>query len=100
MFSGVKNDGDSGDLAEVEWHEIACGDGRTAGVTPTGDLYTLGSGNCDRLGHGNQVDIDKPKLVTCLTGKKLVHVSCGAYHTAVVTSDGDLYTWYVYKVPY
>ena len=49
-----------------------------------------------QLGHGqqsNKLNIDKPKLgtSTCLIGKKkVVHVSCGSFHTAVVTIEGEL----------
>jgi alpha-tubulin suppressor-like RCC1 family protein len=85
---------------EVEcWHDIACGNDHTAGVTPTGELYyAWGLGDDGQLGHGNHDDdLDKSKLVECLIGKKVVRVSCGACHTAVVTTDGDLYTWYVYS---
>ena len=98
MLPGIKKDGAAGGMHEVEWHDIACGDDHTVGVTPTGDLYAWGSGASGRLGHGNTIDIDKPKQVTCLIGKEVVHVNCGSWHTAVVTSDGDLYTWYVYKI--
>jgi RCC1 and BTB domain-containing protein len=79
------------------WHDIACGDYHTVGVTPTGDLYTWGRGAQGRLGHGNDDYLDKPKLVECLIGKKVVLVACGDEHTAVVTTEGEAYTWYVYE---
>ena len=98
MLPGIKKDGAAGGMHEVEWHDIACGGAHTVGVTPTGDLYTWGHGANGKLGHGNEENFDTPKLVTCLAGKKVVHAACGAWHTSVVTSDGDLYTWYVYKI--
>ena len=84
----------------VEWHQIACGGKHTVGVTPTGEVYTWGLSGHGELGHGRTVASNEPKLVTCLIGKEVVHVACGEEHTAVVTSKGELYTWYVYKVPY
>lgn len=45
------------------------------------------------LGHGNNIFQTIPKLVTALYKFKVVHVTCGSYHTAAVTSNGDLYTW-------
>jgi alpha-tubulin suppressor-like RCC1 family protein len=55
----------------------------------------LGYGEYGKLGHGNEVSISKPKHVISLIGKKVVDVNCGSTHTAVVTSEGGLYTWYV-----
>ena len=99
MLPGIKKEGGAADeIVQVEWHEIACGDVHTVGVTPTGDLYAWGLGDSGQLGHGNEGTINKPKIVTCLAGKKVVHAACGNYHTAVVTSDGELYTWCVLKV--
>ena len=102
MLPGVKKDGPAGGMPEEEWHQIACGEEHTAAVTPTGELYTWGPHGFGRLGQGNDDDdqTEEPKLVTSLSGKKAVNVSCGQSHTAVVTSEGELYTWYVYKVPY
>ena len=95
VLPGVKKNDTADEISEVEWHDIDCGSYHTAAVTPTGDLYTWGRGCWGRLGHGNNEKEDKPKHVTSLIGKKVVHVQCGNIHTAVVTSDGDLYTWYV-----
>ena len=80
-------------LDEDCWYQIACGGGHTAGVTLSGDLYTWGHGGCGQLGHGNQNSINQPKQVTSLIGKKVVHVACGVEHTAVLTSEGESYTW-------
>ena len=95
LIPGVKKDGGAGrsEMLEV----IVCGAFHTVGVTPKGDLYTWGSGCSGQLGHGDTNDVDKPKLVTSssLIDKEVVHVSCGGYHTALVTSEGELYTWYV-----
>ena len=57
-----------------------------------------GYGPNGRLAHGLNVAIDEPKLITSnsLIGKEVVHVSCGSWHTAVVTSQGEFYTWYGY----
>ena len=92
----AKDDGSGVIEAEDCWHQIACGDFHTVGITPTGDLYTWGQNDKGQLGHGDKRDISKPKLVTGnAIGKEVIHVSCGNRHTAVVTSDGELYTWYV-----
>lgn len=74
----------------VEWYQIACGYEHTAGLTRKGDILAWG-GNCSgQLGHGDDVDIGEPKLVTSsLFGKKVVHVACGELYT---------WYWYVYKI--
>ena len=104
LIPGVKKDGAgrSGMLEVEGWCQIVCGYYYTVGITPKGDLYAWGQGDCGQLGHDATNDVDKPKLVTSssLIGKEVVHVSCGEDHTAIVTSEGELYTWYDSKKPY
>jgi alpha-tubulin suppressor-like RCC1 family protein len=95
MLPCVKKDDAAHGNPEVEWHQIACGANCTVAITPTGELFTWGK--YFALGHGNLEQVDQPKQVASLIGKKVAHVSCGHHHTVVVTSEGDLYTWYVLK---
>ena len=57
LLEDVKGDG------PWEWSQIALGDGYSAAVTPNGELYTWGQGGYGSLGHENDDDILKPKLV-------------------------------------
>ena len=104
MLQGVKDAGGATReiLQEVEWRQIACGDYHTVAVTPNGEVFTWGRGARGRLGHGDQVDVDRPKQVVTdsFIGKEVVYVACGSWYTAVVTSGGELHTWYVFKGPY
>jgi alpha-tubulin suppressor-like RCC1 family protein len=95
MLPDVKKDGDADGMLEVEcWRQFACGTEHTAAVTPEGDLYTWGDSDSGQLGHGDQVGVDRPKLVTSgLICKNVVHVTCGDRHTVVITGHGDLFTW-------
>ena len=70
----------------------ACGF-HTGCLTEQGDLYTWGEGKFGRLGHGAERNCHAPKLVESLSGKKPRQVSCGGFHTAVVTEDGYLFTF-------
>ncbi|KAL7556435.1 hypothetical protein ACA910_020346 [Epithemia clementina (nom. ined.)] len=70
----------------------ACGF-HTAAVTDTGEVYTWGEGKFGRLGHGSERNGHVPQLVEALYGKKPRQVSCGGFHTAVVTEEGRLYTF-------
>ncbi|RWR76952.1 FYVE zinc finger [Cinnamomum micranthum f. kanehirae] len=75
---------------------VACGEYHTCAVTLSGDLYTWGDGtyNFGLLGHGNEVSHWVPKRVNGpLEGIHVSFISCGPWHTAVVTSAGQLFTF-------
>ncbi|XP_038719650.1 PH, RCC1 and FYVE domains-containing protein 1-like isoform X1 [Tripterygium wilfordii] len=75
---------------------VACGEYHTCAVTLSGDLYTWGDGtrNYGLLGHGNEVSHWVPKRVNGpLEGIHVASISCGPWHTAVVTSAGQLFTF-------
>ncbi|XP_068720941.1 E3 ubiquitin-protein ligase HERC2-like [Montipora capricornis] len=58
-----------------------------------GDVYSWGSGDGGKLGHGDNNFCDDPTLITGLAGKQVVQIACGSSHSAAVTSEGELYTW-------
>ncbi|KAG5577606.1 hypothetical protein H5410_057740 [Solanum commersonii] len=73
---------------------VACGENHTCAVTLSGDLYTWGDGDFGLLGHGNAVSHWVPKRVNGpLEGIHVSYISCGPWHTAVVTSAGQLFTF-------
>ncbi|XP_028762115.1 PH, RCC1 and FYVE domains-containing protein 1 isoform X2 [Neltuma alba] len=75
---------------------VACGEYHTCAVTFSGDLYTWGDGihNSGLLGHGNEVSHWIPKRVSGnMEGVHVSYVSCGPWHTAIVTSSGRLFTF-------
>ncbi|KAI8526045.1 hypothetical protein RHMOL_Rhmol13G0278100 [Rhododendron molle] len=73
---------------------VACGEYHTCAVTFSGDLYTWGDGQLGLLGHGNAVSHWAPKRVNGpLEGIHVSSLSCGPWHTAVVTSSGQLFTF-------
>lgn len=83
-------------LANINIELVACGEYHTCGITLSGELYTWGSGtyNVGLLGHGSEVNHWVPKRVNGpLEGIHVSSVSCGAFHTAVVTSSGQLFTF-------
>ena len=45
------------------------------------------------LGHGDNGWKYVPRIIQSLAGQVVVQVTCGSYHTAAVTGNGDLYTW-------
>ncbi|CAB4011045.1 Hypothetical predicted protein [Paramuricea clavata] len=73
---------------------VACGGNHTAVLTKRGSLFTFGSGMHGQLGHGPAFqDIALPKLVSTLQGKFASTVSCGESHTAVLTKNGEMYSF-------
>ncbi|KAM0947826.1 putative chromatin regulator PHD family [Dioscorea sansibarensis] len=83
-------------LVNMNIELVACGEFHTCAVTLSGDLYTWGDGNYNLgiLGHGNIVSHWIPKRVNGpLDGIHVSSISCGPWHTAIVTSSGQLFTF-------
>ncbi|XP_047080047.1 PH, RCC1 and FYVE domains-containing protein 1-like [Lolium rigidum] len=83
-------------LTGINIESVACGEFHTCAVSFCGDLYTWGDGmhNFGLLGHGSDTAHWIPKKVCGpLEGLHVSSVSCGPWHTAVVTSAGQLFTF-------
>ncbi|XP_045808668.1 E3 ISG15--protein ligase HERC5-like [Trifolium pratense] len=84
-------------------YEIACGAFHTALLThrkrPNDDTlesvcWTFGLGENGQLGHGTTQSSLIPELVQELPKFiNLVSIDCGLFHTCVVSSDGDVWSW-------
>ncbi|KAL5195279.1 PH, RCC1 and FYVE domains-containing protein 1 [Glycine soja] len=75
---------------------VACGEFHTCAVTMAGELYTWGDGthNAGLLGHGTDVSHWIPKRIAGpLEGFQVALVTCGPWHTALITSTGQLFTF-------
>lgn len=75
---------------------VACGEYHTCAVTMTGELYTWGDGSRHHglLGHGNDVSHWIPKKISGpLDGIQVSSIACGPWHTALVSSTGQLFTF-------
>lgn len=62
-------------------------------LTVDGKVFSWGEGDDGKLGHGNRMTYEKPKLIEALKSKRIRDVSCGSSHSAAITSSGELYTW-------
>mmetsp|Transcript_8791 Transcript_8791/g.26070 ORF Transcript_8791/g.26070 Transcript_8791/m.26070 type:complete len:173 (+) Transcript_8791:564-1082(+) len=96
--------GDTSDQDEPEYvdalrgvgiRQIACGSGHTVVLSTEGEVYTWGRGDDGRLGHGDNGWKYVPRITRSLERQVVTQVTCGSYHTAAVTGNGDLYTWCV-----
>ncbi|KAE8786579.1 putative E3 ubiquitin-protein ligase HERC1 [Hordeum vulgare] len=75
---------------------VACGEFHTCAVTTAGELYTWGDGthNIGLLGHGTDISHWIPKRISgALDGLQVAYVSCGTWHTALITTTGQLFTF-------
>ncbi|OAY36220.1 PH, RCC1 and FYVE domains-containing protein 1 isoform X2 [Manihot esculenta] len=81
-------------LKDINVELVACGEYHSCAVTLSGDLYIWGgsSQNFGLLGYRNENWVPK-KLNGPLEGIHVSSVSCGPWHTAVVTSAGQLFTF-------
>lgn len=67
-------------------------------LTSNGRVLSFGTGQYGALGHGYSAgkqlpDMLRPQYIESLNGVCCVCVAAGELHSAIVTSDGDVYTW-------
>ncbi|KAK6133677.1 hypothetical protein DH2020_032587 [Rehmannia glutinosa] len=97
---------------------IACGKKHALLITKKGEIFSWGEEAGGRLGHGVETNISHPKSIDVLNGKSIEmvacgerdeslgsqkvgliegllvsFVSCGPFHTALLTSAGRLFTF-------
>ncbi|XP_060835591.1 E3 ubiquitin-protein ligase HERC2 isoform X3 [Rhopalosiphum padi] len=58
-----------------------------------GKILSWGDGEDGKLGHGDTLTLDTPKLIDSLLSKRIFYIACGGAHSAAITSEGELYTW-------
>ncbi|EQC27454.1 hypothetical protein SDRG_14778 [Saprolegnia diclina VS20] len=72
---------------------VRCGGRHTCIVTATDELYTWGANDFGQLGLGDTRARSAPTLVTFPSSTRVLDVSLGQFHSAAVTTSGDVYTW-------
>ena len=73
--------------------DIAVGESFYCLLTDRGILLTLGQGAAGCLGHGDTLDLASPRIVEALLGDDITRLAAGPRHVAVVSGDGELFTW-------
>ncbi len=78
---------------------VACGSEHSVAVGQS-RMYSWGSGDGGRLGHGDYNDRWNPTEISALNGERIVDISCGTWHSACIVAippmrkdRGWLYTW-------
>lgn len=80
-------------LQEEKVVGAAAGQFHSVVVTARGEVYGFGYNRDYELGVGDNMDRVLPQMVPTLSGRKVVAVAAGGYHTLALTEDGALYTW-------
>ncbi|KAL3532222.1 hypothetical protein ACH5RR_005743 [Cinchona calisaya] len=74
---------------------VAAANKHTAVISESGEIFTWGCNKEGQLGYGtsNSASNYTPRLVEYLKGKFFIAVSAAKYHTIVLGSDGEVFTW-------
>uniref|UniRef100_A0A6Q2X7Z5 E3 ubiquitin-protein ligase MYCBP2 n=1 Tax=Esox lucius TaxID=8010 RepID=A0A6Q2X7Z5_ESOLU len=77
---------------EMRAVQVSCGFHHSVVLMENGDVYTFGYGQHGQLGHGDVNSRGSPTLVQALPGQS-VQVTAGSNHTAVLLTDGQVFTF-------
>ena len=73
---------------------VALGTGFCCLLTERGIILSRGEGGAGCLGHGDTSPVEgPPRIVEGLLGDDVVEVRAGPQHVAVLTADGEVFTW-------
>nr|CCA15086.1 RCC1 and BTB domaincontaining protein putative [Albugo laibachii Nc14] len=70
---------------------LACGYYHTIALAEHGSVYSFGRNDYGQLGHGHRHHLSEPTLIKALAKTHAVQVTCGCYHTLVLSEDGKVY---------
>uniref|UniRef100_K1R9I4 Alsin n=1 Tax=Magallana gigas TaxID=29159 RepID=K1R9I4_MAGGI len=62
-------------------------------VTLETEVWSWGKNNKGQLGHGDEIDRERPEVVRMLIGTKVVKVCGGGFHSLALTADSKVYSW-------
>lgn len=73
---------------------VACGSAHTLAVAKDGKtVWSFGSADSGRLGHGIIAKVYRPKVIEGLQGLNVRKVCAGALFSMALTKSGQVYTW-------
>uniref|UniRef100_T1JEH4 HECT domain-containing protein n=1 Tax=Strigamia maritima TaxID=126957 RepID=T1JEH4_STRMM len=71
---------------------VTCGGYHSVALTKLGTLFTWGCNAVGQLGLGDEIDRSAPSLQLTLKGHRITYISCGEFHTAFLSLEGQVYT--------
>jgi len=72
---------------------VLVGDSHSLALTADGAVWSWGDGGYGQLGHGDQQEQQLPKKIEALSGRRVVAVSAGYFHSLATTADGAVWSW-------
>ena len=82
-----------GDATNSRIAFVAAGENHLVFLSTLGEVFTLGDNQYGQLGLGDTLERTVPTLVKAFKGIRIIQVSAGSRHTAVLTNEGELYTF-------
>jgi hypothetical protein len=80
-------------LQDVSITHVNCGKYHTAAISADGDVYAWGLNDSGQLGLGSRsVKAPTPAKIEAFSGRGIVQLACGQYHTLALTQDGEVYS--------
>uniref|UniRef100_A0A7S4NS28 Uncharacterized protein n=1 Tax=Guillardia theta TaxID=55529 RepID=A0A7S4NS28_GUITH len=83
--------------AFIEWGmpvaAAQAGGSHTLVLNRRGQVFSFGSGDSGRLGHGNDNDQWSPTFLSALESERCVSIAAGFAHSVALTDQGQIYTW-------
>ena len=73
--------------------DLATGGALTAGGTARTTVVVFGAGAFGQLGHGGEKELVVPTRLAGLGALRVRGAACGDYHTCLLSSDGELFTF-------
>ena len=75
--------------------QVAAGSDHTVALSSEGEVFTFGRNKFGQLGHGDMACESEriPRRVDALVGRRVVQVAASSSHTAVLTCDGEVFTF-------
>nr|QHB15577.1 putative E3 ubiquitin-protein ligase HERC1 [Bemisia tabaci] len=73
---------------------VACGSAHTLALSIDGKtLWSFGSGDYGKLGHGDSAKIYRPKVIEALQGMYIRKICAGSQFSMALTSNGQVLVW-------
>ncbi|KAJ1527946.1 hypothetical protein ONE63_007879 [Megalurothrips usitatus] len=74
--------------------QVACGSAHTLALSQDGrTVWSFGSGENGKLGHGDNARVCRPKIIEALQGVCITKIAAGAQFSVALSSNGQVLTW-------
>uniref|UniRef100_A0A8C0K1X0 HECT and RLD domain containing E3 ubiquitin protein ligase 3 n=1 Tax=Canis lupus dingo TaxID=286419 RepID=A0A8C0K1X0_CANLU len=80
-------------LEGIPLAQVAAGGAHSFALSLSGAVFGWGMNNAGQLGLSDEEDRESPCHVKLLRTQKVVYISCGEEHTAVLTKSGGVFTF-------